>query len=92
MEKEKLKEWLSTLAGAVNTLVENRYFSDDIVTTNIDEKKLHIYGGLRKIANTLGLELHEEPWECDGAIATYICFEYEGVKFFELENYTVGEA
>jgi hypothetical protein len=92
MEKEKMEEWLSTLANAAKTLIKNRNFSGDIFTTYSDKAVIHVYTGLRKVAESLELELHERPWKCDGATATYIHFEYEGVTFYELENYTVGEA
>lgn len=91
LEKEKIKEWISTLANAAKTLIENKDFNDEICTTNTDKAEIHIYKGARKIAESLGFELQEKSWNYEGATATHICFEYEGVTFYELENYMVGE-
>lgn len=92
MEKEKLQKWLSIQADAVKTLVDNRDFDEDIRTVVTSEYQQQIHLGARKIANTLGLQLHERSWKAQGATANYISFEYEGVVFFQLEDYEDGES
>lgn len=89
MEKEKVAEWLSAMAEAVKTLSK---YGQYICEVNIKGNSLQLHNIARKFAESMGLELHESPWKCGNATATYIFFEYEGVTFFELENYVEGEA
>lgn len=86
MEKEKVKEYLDTMADAVKTLTRFRPY---ICSHDIHNKSLQLHKTARRFAEVMGLELHEFPWYRSDA--TYISFEYEGVTFFELENYTGGD-
>lgn len=82
MEKEKAKEILDDISQSVKTI---RKHDEYICSTII--KEIHLYKCLREIAKAMDLQLSEKSWECEGAKATEISVIYEGVRFFELENY-----
>ena len=82
MEKEHITEALNDIVHAVTILEKHQ---DYLCNTSI--KEVHLHERAREMASVMGLEITEEPWECDGWIATEISFEYRGVRFFELENY-----
>lgn len=81
MEKEKVKKMLDDISQSVKTMKQHEYY----ICSNVDA--VHMSNCLREIAKEMKLTLTEEPWECEGMMATEISFVYEGVIFFELENY-----
>lgn len=81
MEKEQAKKILDDISKSLNTMKQHEiYICSDV---NI----IHMSNSLREIAKAVGLEVVGKPWECDGFVATHISFVYEGIQFFELENY-----
>lgn len=81
MEKEKVKKMLDDISQSVKTMKQYK----DYICSNVDA--VHMSKCLREIAKEMKLTLTEEHWKCEGMMATEISFVYEGVIFFELENY-----
>lgn len=82
MKKEKTKKMLDDISQAVNAL---RQYSEYLCDTRTRE--IHMINCVRRVAEAIGLEVNEKPWRCGDVAATEISFVYEGVRFFELENY-----
>lgn len=81
MEKEKAKKMLDDISQSFKTMKQH----ENYICINVD--RVHVSNCLREIAKEMELTLTEEPWKCEDRIATEISFVYEGVIFFELENY-----
>lgn len=81
MEKEQAKKILDDITKSVKTMKQH----EDYICSNVDA--VHMSKCLREIAKEMKLTLTEEPWKCEGMMATEISVVYEGVIFFELENY-----
>lgn len=82
MEKEKVKKILDDISKSVKVMQEHEEY---ICSTVVNE--VHISKCIREMATEMELTLTEKPWKCEGMMATEISFVYEGVRFFELENY-----
>ena len=82
MEKEKAKKILDDISQSVKVMQQH----DEYICSSI-VKEVHLYKCLRKIAKAMGLQVSEKPWKCEDAEATEISVVYEGVRFYELENY-----
>lgn len=82
MEKERAQKIVDDISNSVNAL---RQYSEYIC--DCKAKEIHMSQCIRRIAEAMGLDVNEKPWQCGNAVATEISFVYEGVRFFELENY-----
>lgn len=82
MEKEKAKKILDDISQSVKTMQKH----DEYICSSI-VNEVHLYKCLREMAAAMDLQVKEKPWKCEGAKATEISVVYEGIRFYELENY-----
>lgn len=85
-DKLHLARWLSTQAGIYKESRKNQDFNEQIYSLISVESEIHIRGALL-ICEVLNIPFLMEDWSSGDAKAERVTFEWNGVKFFALENY-----
>ena len=91
MDKQKLMEWLNVQARLQKESIANNWFDKEYVIGNIVVRDGVQLEGILLLCETLGLAYEKEDWKCEQNVADEISFIHNGVRFYGLENYRVGE-
>jgi hypothetical protein len=86
MDKEKLKGWLDLQSDIYKNAKKHQDFDEGICSLAIIESGVQIRGALL-ICETLNIPFTMEDWSSEDAKAEQVTFEWNGVKFFSLENF-----
>ena len=88
MDEEKLKGWLDWQSDIYKNAKKYQDFDENIWSLISVESEIHVHGALL-ICETLNIPFTMEDWSTADAKAERVTFEWNGVKFFSLENFRV---
>jgi len=83
---DEVKKILDDIAYAKAILLKHEACICENVTN------IHMTGCLREFAEVMGISLTETPFKCNSSVANEISFLYNGIRFFELEDYREVES
>lgn len=90
-EQEKLIKWIDKIVKAYKTFDTTQDYTDDIQLCSPFTTGVHVFQGIEKMANALGVDTVEGKRD-DKNYPTDISFVYQGVKFFQIFECENNEA
>ena len=86
MDKMKLLKWLTAQSNIYKHEKKYQYFDNNVYRLDVQIDEIHINGAL-SICETLNIPFSMTEWSCNNSKADKVTFEWNGVKFFSLENF-----
>jgi hypothetical protein len=86
MDKMALLKWLTAQSNIYKHVKQYQDFDENIYSLISVESEIHVRGALL-ICETLNIPFTMEDWSNEDAKAERVTFEWNGVKFFSLENF-----
>ena len=84
-EQEKITKWADKVAKAYNSVNVLKDYNDEISLCTCHNEAVHVFSGLEKIAELMGLDVHYRD-RGDEEYPIEVSFIYKNVKFFQLNR------